>query len=104
MTFPHGTRAFGPKALGKIMSEVDAATPAMATVAQACAIKPQTGQGLAMTGSQSRAPGKVVHLTQLGEESGNEEEDFTVHPEETLAEELPHDMSRALGRPWLCRE
>ncbi len=68
-------------------------TPAVAAAAQVCAIKLRTGQGSATGGSWSMAPGEVVHLTQSREELENEEEDFAVPPEETLAEELPHGMS-----------
>ncbi len=91
-------RAFGAKAPGESASEVDAVTPAVAAVARARAIKLLTGQGSATAGSRSMAPGEVVHLTQSGEESENKEEDFTVPPEETLAEEVPHGMSSLRAR------
>ena len=65
-------RAFGAKAPGKSTSEIDAVMPSVATVAQACAIKLRTGQGPAMVGSWLMAPREVVHLTQSGEEWGNE--------------------------------
>ncbi len=86
-------RAFGAKAPGESVMEIDAMTPAMAAVARAHVIKLWTGQGATMAGSLLMAPGEVVHLTQSGEELGNEEDNFTVPPEETLAEELPHGMS-----------
>ncbi len=71
-------RAFGAKAPGESASEVDAVTPAVAAAVRARAIKLRTGQGSAMAGSWSMAPGEVVNLTQSGEESENKEEDFAV--------------------------